>query len=61
MPAYGAKIAIQQREKYYVSPAFLGSSTARDQVGMLLINVMNGISVDNAFKAAIKECNRALA
>ena len=61
MPAYGAKIAIQQRAKYYVSPAFLGSSTARDQVGMLLINVMNGISVDNAFKAAIKECNRALA
>ena len=31
-----AKVALEQANAYYTSPAFNGSSTARDQVGLLM-------------------------
>src|SRR5699024_3957244 len=34
--ALSAKVCLEQEEAYYTSPAFNGSSTARDQVGALL-------------------------
>lgn len=59
--ALAAKVAIEQKNNYFVSPAFLGSSAARDQVGLIISNVMSGIDVEAAFKAAMKECERAVA
>lgn len=61
MKAYAAKIAIEQKDNYFVSPAFLGSSTARDQVGLIITNVLSGVDTDKAFTAAMKECQRAVA
>lgn len=61
MQALAASVAIAQKDNYFVSPAFLGSSTARDQAGLIIINVMSGIETEKAFSAALKECNRAAA
>lgn len=42
---------------YYVSPAFLGSSKARDEVGILMVAALTGAkSIDQAFADAIQEC-----
>ena len=61
--ALSAKICLQQEKAYYTSPAFNGSSTARDQVGSLLSACLaadDGGNVDkmiaDAFKNAINEC-----
>lgn len=62
--ALSAKICLEQEDAYYTSPAFNGSSTARDQVGALLVkcltlNESDGAIKDQiraAFKAAIEEC-----
>lgn len=61
--ALSAKICLQQEEAYYTSPAFNGSSTARDQVGALLCKCLtadDGGDVDKmikrAFEEAIAEC-----
>ena len=61
--ALSAKICLDQVNAYYTSPAFNGSSTARDQVGALLTAALsaedNG-NVDNLinslFETAIEEC-----
>ncbi len=59
------KTALDNTDYYFVSPAFNGSSKARDQVGVLLQYCLtnspaNGESVDDfileAFKKAINEC-----
>ena len=59
------KTGIEGRENYFVSPAFNGSSTARTQVGSLLVKCIsatlaNGQTVDDlindAFEDAIDEC-----
>ena len=58
------KIGIEGRDTYFVSPAFNGSSTARTQVGALLLKVLsdelNGGSlddlIDDAFQDAMDEC-----
>ena len=48
---------MEQESYYYTSPAFVGSSEAREQVGMLLKDVFNGSrTIDEAFKYAIEEC-----
>ena len=63
--ALSAKICLDQEKAYYTSPAFNGSSAARDQVGLLLqaaftsndggdLNAM----IDKLFENAIKECKR---
>ena len=61
--ALSAKVCLEQKEAYYVSPAFNGSSTARDQVGALLAKCLTANdegNVDNmikkAFEDAIAEC-----
>ena len=56
-----AKVCLEQEKAYYTSPAFNGSSTARDQVGALLDKVLVlKENVDKelakAFKDAIDEC-----
>ncbi len=39
--ALSAKICMEQENAYFTSPAFVGSSDARDQVGQLLINYVS--------------------
>lgn len=55
--ALSTKVCVEQRDWYYYSPAFVGSSKARDTVGALVCAVLLGRkSVDAAFKDAIEEC-----
>ncbi|MGN1446325.1 MAG: extracellular solute-binding protein, partial [Eubacteriales bacterium] len=61
--ALSAKVCLEQEKAYYTSPAFNGSSTARDQVGSLLskcLSAADGGNVDKmikqAFEDAIEEC-----
>ena len=60
--ALAAKVCLEQQDAYYTSPAFNGSSTARDQVGALMSKclTMTGDDVDAqiaaAFEDAIDEC-----
>ena len=60
--ALSAKVCLEQEHAYYTSPAFNGSSAARDQVGALLTKClpMTGADIDkqiaNAFKDAVDEC-----
>lgn len=60
--ALSTKICMEQADAYFVSPAFVGSSTARDQVGAiidkaLLAGVAAGDdSIASLFKDAIDEC-----
>ena len=56
-----AKICLEQADAYYVSPAFNGSSTARDQVAALMKKCLVLTSdIDNqieaAFEEAVEEC-----
>ncbi|MBQ4563363.1 MAG: hypothetical protein IJA58_02650 [Lachnospiraceae bacterium] len=61
--ALSAKICLQQEKAYYTSPAFNGSSTARDQVGSLLCKCLTAADggnldkmINDAFQDAIDEC-----
>ena len=61
--ALSAKVCLEQESYYYTSPAFNGSSTARDQVGTLLSKCLtadDGGDVDKmikkAFEEAVEEC-----
>ena len=60
--ALSAKVCLDQVDAYYTSPAFNGSSTARDQVGALLTKClpMTGDNLDaqiaSAFEDAVDEC-----
>ena len=57
------KVAFEQADAYFTSPAFVGSSEARDQVGILLQYCMCDNSaataegIKKAFERAIEECN----
>ena len=57
-----AKVCLEQADFYYTSPAFVGSSVARTQVGNLIANclTMTGSDVKQqiaqAFKDAVDEC-----
>lgn len=63
--ALSAKVCLAQADAYYTSPAFVGSSTARDQVGALLPKclTLTGDNVDAdieaAFEDAVDECEYA--
>mgnify|MGYP004557743205 FL=1 len=63
--ALSAKVCLSQADYYYTSPAFVGSSTARDQVTALLPKclTMTGDDLDAqieaAFEDAIDECEYA--
>ena len=61
--ALSTKVCLEQQDAYYTSPAFNGSSTARDEVGALLtkcLTIPEGSDVDAqiaaAFKLAIQKC-----
>lgn len=63
--ALSAKVCLQQASAYYVSPAFNGSSVARDQVGALLTKCLTSAHgnmdfIKNAFQEAIDECEYSL-
>jgi len=59
--ALAAKICLEQESAYYTSPAFNGSSTARDQVGALMAKCLTltgdiDAQIAAAFQDAIDEC-----
>ena len=60
--ALSAKVCLEQKDAYYTSPAFNGSSTARDEVGELLTKVISSkdadvkAMIDKAFKDAVTNC-----
>ena len=61
--ALSAKVCLEQQDAYYTSPAFNGSSTARDQVGALLakcLTLTDDKQIAAAFEDAIDECEYAL-
>lgn len=52
-----AKICMEQANAYYVSPAFPGSSKARDEVGALLQKcLLDPTKIDSAFADAVANC-----
>ena len=58
--ALAAKVAVDQSDKYFTSPAFVGSSQARDEVGNIIVNVLGGTAVETAFDDAIQACIEAV-
>ncbi len=51
------KVCMEQANAYYTSPAFVGSSKARDEVGNLLVSCLDpSTNIDQAFAYAIGEC-----
>ena len=60
--ALSTKICMEQADAYFVSPAFVGSSTARDQVGAIIDKaLLAGVAAGDdttatLFKDAIDEC-----
>ena len=60
--ALSAKVCLDQEKAYYTSPAFNGSSTARDQVGLLMQKCLSGdfsdveAGIKKAFADAVAEC-----
>ena len=64
LPLLATKVALEQADAYYTSPAFNGSSAARDQVGKLIqfcmVDKFEGKTVaegiKKAFEDAIYEC-----
>ena len=62
--ALSAKVCLEQKDAYYVSPAFNGSSEARDQVGFLMQYCMTNYTtaadkdamIKKAFEDAVAEC-----
>ena len=64
--ALSVKVGLEQKDAYYVSPAFSGSSTARDEVGLLMQNVFVNYGayadkqalLNEMFETAIKTCER---
>ena len=56
--AYAVKVALEQEAAYYASPAFNGSSVARDQVGLLIQKCFTmdaGADLDAAIKKVFEE------
>ena len=61
--ALSAKVCLEQESAYYTSPAFNGSSAARDQVGTLLTKCLTAAAggdvdamIKKAFEDAVAEC-----
>ena len=61
--ALSAKVCLEQQDAYYTSPAFNGSSAARDQVGTLLTKCLTAkvdgdvdAMIADAFQDAVDEC-----
>ena len=64
--ALSAKVCLEQEAAYYTSPAFNGSSEARDQVGALMNKCLTlkgdnvEAQIEDAFEDAIDECEYAV-
>ena len=60
--ALAARVCLEQERAYYTSPAFNGSSAAREQVGALMNKCLTIISgdieaqIEEAFEDAVAEC-----
>ena len=57
--ALSAKVCLEQESAYYTSPAFNGSSVARDEVGSLVtkcLTLADDAAIEQAFVKAIQEC-----
>ena len=55
--ALSAQVCMTQEEWYYTSPAFIGSSEARDQVGSIMTSVFSDAkTVEEAFDYAVRMC-----
>ena len=60
--AYAVQVTLEQQESFYNSPAFFGSSVAREQVGLLVQKCLavetNDVdaAIATAFENAVKEC-----
>ena len=63
--ALSAKVCLDQVDAYYTSPAFNGSTTAREQVGTLMVKSLTAkgdnldAQINKAFEDAIAECEYA--
>jgi len=62
--ALSAKVCLEQADAYYTSPAFNGSSEARDQVGNIITKALPAADIDavidDIFQDAIDECEYAI-
>ena len=62
--ALSAKVCLEQADAYYTSPAFVGSSEARDQVGNIITKALPSknidADIDDIFQDAIDECEYAI-
>ena len=60
--ALSTKQALVQKDNYFTSATFVGSSTARDEVAALIVKIMSDKSnnidaaIDSYFESAIQEC-----
>ena len=62
--ALSTKVCLDQAAAYYTSPAFNGSSAAREQVGTLLMKCLTltdniDAEIEKAFEEAVEECEYA--
>ena len=63
LPLLAAKVALEQADAYFTSPAFYGSAQAREEVGRLLLMCLTDSScatmegIKSAFAEAVRECN----
>ena len=64
MSALSAKVCLEQADAYYTSPAFVGSSEARDQVGNIITKSLPSknidADIDDIFQDAIDECEYSI-
>lgn len=65
LPLLSAKVCLEQEKAYYASPAFYGSSVARDQVGALMQKLLVGkdasdATLNKAFADAVANCKQSL-
>jgi multiple sugar transport system substrate-binding protein len=61
--ALSAKVCVEQADYYFTSPAFAGSSKAREEVGLLLTKILSNAAeggldklVDDSFADAVNNC-----
>ncbi len=60
LQAYAVKVCLEQEKAYYASPAFNGSSVAREQVGLLFAQCLakENADIDQLFKQAVTKCKQ---
>jgi multiple sugar transport system substrate-binding protein len=60
--ALSAKVCMEQEENYFTSPAFVGSTDARDEVGQLVVSVITAgatasdADIEQLFLDAVNKC-----